>query len=76
MTSEVADTILRYVGAHPDACDSIAGICDWWLARQCRDDTRRAVASALAQLVASGQMESSTGAEGLTVYRAVRTDRH
>ena len=72
LTHDVAETILRYVTAHPDACDSIEGICDWWLVRQRRDDTRNAVAAALKGLVAAGRMEASTGADGLTVYRSVQ----
>ena len=74
-TADVAETILRYVTAHPGACDSIDGICDWWLVRQQRDDTRIAVAAALQGLVDGGRMEASTGVGGLTVYRAVRTDK-
>lgn len=70
--SDLAETIMRYIAAHPDACDSLEGICDWWLARQRRDDARRDVASALAYLLAAGQIEASTGPGGLTVYHAVR----
>ena len=72
---DVADTILRYLAAHPDACDSVDGICDWWLVRQQRSDTRVAVAAALEGLVAAGEMEASTGSDGLTVYRALRAVR-
>lgn len=68
----VARTILRYIAAHPDACDSLEGICDWWLARQRREDGRCEVAAALQYLVAGGQVEASTGPGGLTVYRAAR----
>lgn len=71
-TAEVEETILRYIAAHPDACDSLEGISDWWLARQRYDDARSDVAAAIKQLVARGQIEASTGADGLTVYRAPR----
>jgi hypothetical protein len=72
---EVAQAILRYVTAHPDACDSLEGICDWWLVRQRRDDARRDVAAALESLLASGRIEAWRCADGLTVYRAVRPAR-
>jgi hypothetical protein len=75
-SADVAETILRYVIAHPDACDSLEGICDWWLVRQQRDDTRLAVASALVKLVADGWIEATTGVDGATVYRAMPTARH
>ena len=67
---EVAQTILRYITAHPDACDSLEGICDWWLTRQRRDDARSDVAAAIERLVARGRIEASSGVDGLTVYRA------
>ena len=67
---EVAQTILRYITAHPDACDSLEGICDWWLTRQRRDDARSDVAAAIERLVSRGRIEASSGVDGLTVYRA------
>ncbi|WP_436314033.1 hypothetical protein [Variovorax sp. LjRoot84] len=70
--AEVVETILRYITAHPDACDSLEGISDWWLARQRHEDARSEVAAAVEQLVARGQIEASTGVDGLTVYRAAR----
>jgi hypothetical protein len=68
----VADTILRYITAHPDACDSLEGICDWWLVRQRRDDAKRDIANALEDLVAAGLIESSIGPGGLALFHAVR----
>ena len=68
---EVAEMILRYVTAHPGACDSVEGICEWWLVRQQRDDLRRAVDAALVDLVAAGLIEASSSAGGHTLYRGV-----
>ena len=73
---ELARTILRYLGAHPGACDSLEGICDWWLARQKRDDLRISVAAALEELVADGRIEASIGTDGRTLYRAMPGARH
>lgn len=75
-SADLAEMILRYVSAHPGACDSLEGICDWWLARQQRDDLRIAVAAALADLVAQGHIEASTGVAGHTVYRAMLAVQH
>lgn len=69
---EVADTILRYITAHPDACDSLEGVCDWWLLRQRQEDARRDVAGALAYLVAAGMIAVSDGPGGRPLYHAVR----
>lgn len=74
-SADVAEMIMRYVLAHPDACDSLDGVCDWWLARQKYEDTRLAVVYALVQLVADGRIEASTGIDGATLYRAGRTAR-
>lgn len=63
---------MRYLSAHPDACDSLEGICDWWLARQRHDDAKSELAGALDDLLAGGRVEATTDAGGLTVYHAVR----
>lgn len=70
--TEVAEIILRYLAAHPEACDSLEGVCDWWLLRQRRDDARSDVAVALADLVAAGKIMVSKGPGGRSLYHAVR----
>lgn len=70
---DVAETILRYITVHPDACDSLEGVCDWWLVRQRRDDAKCDVAGALAYLVAAGMIAVSDGPSGRPLYHAVRT---
>ncbi|MDH0867517.1 hypothetical protein [Mitsuaria sp. GD03876] len=75
-SADVAAMILRYVIAHPGACDSIDGICDWWLVRQQRDDLRSAAEAALVLLVADGRIEVITHVDGSTVYRALPPARH
>ena len=74
--ADVAEMILRYVTAHPAACDSLEGICEWWIVRQQRDDLRLAAAAALVHLVANGDLEASTGVDGHTLYRGVPAARH
>jgi hypothetical protein len=74
-TAEVEEIILRYITAHPDACDSLEGIVSWWLTRQRHDDARREVMAAVQHLVASGRMEASTGLDGSTLYCAARPHR-
>jgi hypothetical protein len=47
----IADAIERYVTQHPEAADSVEGICAWWLSSQHGAD---AVLAALVQLEARG----------------------
>ncbi len=70
--TDVAETIFRYLAAHPDACDSMPGIRDWWLVRQRIEDAERDVVAALRYLVDAGKLEARAGPGGVTVYRARR----
>ena len=72
---EIAATILRYVLLHPNACDTLDGITDWWLPRQRCFEARADVQSALERLTASGRLEARAGADGNVVYRAVTPQR-
>ena len=67
---EIADTILRYVASRPNACDSIDGICEWWIPRQRYVLAKEQVLAALELLKTKGQIETRTGADGNVLYRA------
>lgn len=66
--TEAVAALRRYVRAHPLACDTIAGIAAWWMARSSPD----VVTVALTALVDGGEMECVCGPDGQTVYRAAR----
>jgi hypothetical protein len=69
---ELAETILRYVASRPNACDTIDGICDWWIPRQRYVEAKGDVLAALELLKARGQIDTRTGADGQVLYRAHR----
>jgi hypothetical protein len=69
---ELADTILRYIAARPNACDTIDGVCQWWIPRQRYIDARNDVLAALELLTARGELSSRTDADGQVLYRAPR----
>ena len=69
--ADVAVALRRYLAAHPDACDTLQWIAAWWLPPQWVGIRRDVVREAVAQLVASGEMESWSGLDGQTVYRSV-----
>ena len=72
--NELAETILRYVASCPNACDTLDGICDWWIPRQRYIDAKNEVLAALELLKLRGQVESRAGADGQTLYRARHAD--
>lgn len=66
----------RYVGANPQACDTVTGIAAWWLPPPAARRSPDLVGAALAALVASGEMECTSGPDGQKVYRAARPPGH
>lgn len=73
---EVAQALRRYLRLHPQACDTATGIAAWWPLPRPAGGTPQVVHTALAALVASGEMESAVGPDGQTVYRAAAPGRH
>lgn len=70
-TSDLAAVILRYISSRPNACDTLEGVTDWWLARQRYEDSYTGVAAALKLLIERGQAEAIPAADGHVIYRAV-----
>ena len=69
---DLARTILRYVASCPNACDTLDGICEWWIPRQRYVEAKNEVLAALELLEARGLIDSRTGADGQVLYRAQR----
>jgi len=61
--------ITRYVGRHPQASDTLAGIADWWLPEGMHA-TLRELESALDELVADGILRCTTLPGGTKLYSA------
>ncbi|MFO1310637.1 MAG: hypothetical protein U1F41_01090 [Burkholderiales bacterium] len=68
----VAQALLRYWRAHPDAADTLEGVVKWWLPRQRFLDARERVEEALELLVQRDIIEKFPSPSGV-VYRCVRT---
>ena len=65
--SEVVDAILRYLHSHPEAADTVDGICEWWLpVHWCVDPA--IVEAALARLQAQGLVRRRENADQHVVY--------
>ena len=70
---ELAKTILRYVASCPNACDTLDGICEWWIPRQRYVEAKGDVLAALELLKARGQIDTRAGTDGQVLYRAHRS---
>ena len=67
----VAQALLRYLQAHPDAADTLEGVVMWWLPRQRFLDAVERVEAALEMLVSRKLVEKFPGPSGV-VYRCPR----
>jgi hypothetical protein len=68
VVATVAETIQRYLDAHPNAADSVEGITRWWLTRQRYEEAIKIVEQALERLVAEGKVAKTVTAEGTVLY--------
>ena len=67
----VAQQILRYLGEHPEACDTLEGVVRWWVLSQQLSESVELVREALVQLEAEGAIREQAAADGRILYRAL-----
>lgn len=67
--SAIADEILGYLRAHPQAADTLDGIAQFWLIRSRYLRGLGQVQAALELLVQSGRVIEQTGADTTRLYR-------
>jgi len=60
--------ILRYLRAHPQAADTMAGIVGWWLPQYLPAEAVERVQAALDEWVAQGWVDKITLIEGTVLY--------
>jgi Fe2+ or Zn2+ uptake regulation protein len=66
--AQLKDEILKYLGAHPQAADTVEGIANWWLPRQRYEEEIQKVQQALDDLVERGLVTKTTLADGTILY--------
>ncbi|RQO54794.1 hypothetical protein DBR47_22265 [Paucibacter sp. KBW04] len=66
----LAATISRYIKARPQACDTLDGICDWWIPQQRLIDAQDEVLAALQLLIERGEMQARSGLDGQLTFHA------
>lgn len=62
------DLIDRYLANHPNASDTLDGIADWWIARQCYEEARLVAEDAVREALRRGLIVQTQGPEGATRY--------
>jgi hypothetical protein len=68
----LADSVMQYLDAHPQAMDTLAGIAEWWLLRQSVRTEVSRVAEVLERLTEGGQLERIGEGESARYRRARR----
>lgn len=64
---EIARAVLRYLQEHPDAKDTLQGIAQWWILRECAERKLSEVEEGVSVLLAKGLIVEMRG-EGLPSY--------
>jgi hypothetical protein len=70
----LAERILRYLDAHPQAADTARGIHEWWVVKQVFSESLESVQIALDLLVERGLVERVDRPGTPSVYQRVRPD--
>jgi Fe2+ or Zn2+ uptake regulation protein len=70
--AQLRDEILKYLGAHPQAADTVEGIANWWLPRQRYEEDIQKVQQALDGLVERGLVAKTTLADGTILYEHLK----
>lgn len=64
---EIARVVLRYLQDHPDAKDTLQGIAQWWILRECAERKMSEVEEGVSVLLAKGWIVEMRR-EGLPSY--------
>ncbi|WP_313341560.1 hypothetical protein [Stenotrophomonas sp.] len=65
---EVADTVLAYLRAHPEAADTLQGIVRWWLPQQRYNRESGRIEAVLMLLAERGRLQVRLLPDGQVLY--------
>jgi hypothetical protein len=65
---QISESIVSYLGKHPEAQDTLEGIAQWWLALERVESSTEAVADALQSLTRQGIVTLRVSRDGTTLY--------
>jgi hypothetical protein len=66
---DISQEILEYLGKHPDASDTLAGITEWWLLNQRISYEMKRVKEAISKLITHGWIIEIKGKDRTIRYR-------
>lgn len=66
--AEIQAAVLGYIGAHPNAADTLDGIARWWLPQQRYVTAQARIQAALERLVADGSLQLRRLPDGTALY--------
>ena len=66
--------IVRHLGTHPEARDTVEGIRRWWLSGQCGETSDADVLAALEQLLQHGRVTRMTLPDGTELFSGPRAE--
>lgn len=69
LPSKVSREILKYLAKHPDAQDTLEGICEWWLLKEQAQRGFKRVIDALELLASEGLIVKKTAIDKRIHYR-------
>lgn len=70
----LCDALRRYLAKHPDAADSLEGICQWWLPETLRGTSPVLLQTAMEALVVTGEMRRVLLPDGSELYARADTN--
>jgi hypothetical protein len=68
VSADVREALIRYLYAHPESCDTLQGVMQWWLRDEAEVWSRAEVECALRSLVSRSLVTETKGADGQIRY--------
>jgi hypothetical protein len=72
---KIENAVLRYLRRHPNASDTVSGICDWWLPAEGIEASPQLVEAVLDELVAQQRVQRHELSDGTRIYASREDER-
>jgi hypothetical protein len=72
---KVESAVLRYLRKHPNASDTVSGVCDWWLPAEGLEAPKDLVEAVLEELVSRERVRRYELTDGTRIYASREGER-